>query len=428
MDRHEKQLEVCVSYFRERPVYQKLFEKFYEKYKSLGRLGGKVVLTGLREQDRQHLGGFLQKNFSGQKSVTVSFESMEKALKKSRFSELSWEEILEDYLGEALISRKEREKLEETKRRQFFQDVLDRVEASPGKRWLEQTLQERGEGFVFLMQQYGEQPGKLRELLLTFIKSIDALPESPELLAVFSARTTGNPHFFDEGMPGERLLIAFLNSRSCGKEMVFSGMSAAERKNRILYEAGILKDNLSNDTLVYGIHARKKDGTLHRGIEGFFEEKEPVKLTLLTLGNLSKIWGQDGASVYVVENPAVFSELMQKYPDRTLVCGNGQPRLATFVLLDRLAENRILYYAGDFDPEGLLIAQRLKERYKDRLVLWNYETDFYEKYISSVRLEEARLKKLEKVVIPELLDIKRSMLIKKCAAYQETMIEQYLNR
>lgn len=37
----------------------------------------------------------------------------------------------------------------------------------------------------------------------------------------------------------------------------------------------------------------------------------------------------------------------------------------------------MLYYSGDYDPEGLGIAQRLKDRYKDRLILWEYKPEYY---------------------------------------------------
>ena len=95
-------------------------------------------------------------------------------------------------------------------------------------------------------------------------------------------------------------------------------------------------------------------------------------------------------------------------------------------MLDRLAQNGILYYAGDFDPEGLLIAQRLKERYKERLVLWKYEEAIYETCCSSVLLDETRLRKLENITIPQLQAIKERMRTEKRAAYQEAMIENYL--
>ena len=129
--------------------------------------------------------------------------------------------------------------------------------------------------------------------------------------------------------------------------------------------------------------------------------------------------------MYVVENPAVFSVLSPKYPENTFICGNGQVNLAVLVLMDELAEHHSFYYAGDFDPEGLLIAQRLKLRYKDRLSLWNYRKDLYEKYHSKVELSSERLKKLENIKAEELQEIKEILKRKKQAAYQETMLEEF---
>lgn len=130
--------------------------------------------------------------------------------------------------------------------------------------------------------------------------------------------------------------------------------------------------------------------------------------------------------MYVVENPAVFSVLFQKCPENTFICGNGQVNLAVLVLMDKLAAHHSFYYAGDFDPEGLLIAQRLKLRYKDRLSLWNYRKDLYEKYHSTVELSSERLKKLENIKAEELQEIKEILKRKKQAAYQETMLEEFL--
>ena len=101
----------------------------------------------------------------------------------------------------------------------------------------------------------------------------------------------------------------------------------------------------------------------------------------------------------------------------------GQPRLATLLLLDFLKEKHSFYYHGDFDPEGLLIAQRLKERYGERLRLWNYRADWYERYLSDVNLSEVRMRKLEKVYLPELLEVKMQMQKRKRAAYQEAMLD-----
>lgn len=273
---------------------------------------------------------------------------------------------------------------------------------------------------------------------------------SHELLAVFAAETTGDPHFFDAGKLGEQLLAAFLNSRfweslvpglndgkslciqSLGKtedneepgrmrntvdngesgrmgdtedngepgrmedtedigepgrmedmedneepgrmeDTVDSGESGkmedfrAEEKAALFYRAGLLKDELSNHVLVYGISGAEKDGRPHKGILGYLEQREPLHLSLLTLGKLARVSPQTGKRVYIVENPAVFAVLAKAWPDAAIVCGNGQTRLATLVLLDLFGSDTEFWYAGDYDPEGLLIAQRLKERYRERL-------------------------------------------------------------
>ncbi len=188
----------------------------------------------------------------------------------------------------------------------------------------------------------------------------------------------------------------------------------------------LLKDDLSNETLAYGLHAWKQDGCIHEGIEGFLKEKEPVRLTLRTLGELSNVTAQQW-EIYVVENPSVFSVLTSRNPACAAVCINGQPRLASFLLLDFLKETHQFLYAGDFDPEGLLIAQRLKERYEDSLHLWKYEAEWYKRYLSGVRLSGSRIKKLDHVYRPELLEIKKWMQKEQKAAYQEAMIEIYLD-
>ena len=58
------------------------------------------------------------------------------------------------------------------------------------------------------------------------------------------------------------------------------------------------QDPGSNDVLTYGLHPWKENGEPHPGIEGFFRCKEPLKLTLKTLGGLGKITGEQ--KIYMV--------------------------------------------------------------------------------------------------------------------------------
>lgn len=426
MDKTEKNklLEECMLYFKARPVYKKLFLKMRDKYAGLGRFGGTVLLTSLSREEKNQLGGFFQKDYTINKTITISADLMERCLSSSKFAGLTWELILETYFGEPLQVKREIELAESKRREDYFAEILERISDESGREWLHCVLAEKKEGYLLIMQLYKENPEELRNVLSYVTAGIAKLKvfqekKQKELLPVFSANITGNPHYFDEGKTGEKLLFHYLKERNFVLKQ--EGLSKVEYKNRIYYEAGILKDEVSNDALAYGIHGWRMEGGLHKGIEGFFESQEPVKLTLQTIGRLEKICGQS-QQVYVVENPAVFSVLIREHPEWTVICGNGQLRLAVLVLMDKFMGDTVFWYAGDFDPEGLLIAQKLKLRYGNRLNLWKYEANLYETYLSEVELSDRRIKKLEQVYIQELQEIKEVMCKKRRAAYQESMI------
>lgn len=426
----EHLLEECIAYFRGRQVYERLFEAVWEKYRSLGHLGGSVTLTGLTEEDAGQLGGFLQKNYAGKRIVTISASALTHALADSRFAALTWEEILQAYFGRPLVSKSRQKQQELSKKEAFFGEILEATKEHPGKEWLRECLRTQDEGRVLLMKNYRENP---RGLGCVLRKVLDAIPKLPflqgegqpkELVAVFAARTTMDPHFFDAGTLGEQLLMAFLRYEL--PEAAAHGSQSAEEKAALLYRAGLLKDALSNDVMVYGIRALTLDGRCHEGIEGFTARHEPMKLTLMTLGNLKKVLTSGCKIVYIVENPAVFFTLIGAWQDEVIVCGNGQMRLAALVLLDLFDCETHFFYAGDFDPEGLVIAQRLHQRYEGRVHMWNYRRSYYDRYKSDVKLSEKRLKKLGKIELPELAEIREALLSDRRAAYQEAMLSEYL--
>lgn len=463
-NRADSMMDECIAYFKAHSVYEKLFSGFRSKYESLGHFGGTVILSGLSQEETEDLFGFLNTDYGGRKKISISAKQMEKALAGSRFSQWTWEEILTAYFGEPLSVRKEvRQKAEEQKQNWFqgvYQEVRSRWKPDISD-WFLHLYRDKTEGYPLVLQRYQEEVSgnssctRLKENLFTIFQSMEQLPlAEPELFNVFAARMTGNPHYFDSGSDGERLIFAYLRYQ----ENKPSGLSDAaeekvkisvetgeeselERKTRLFYQAGLLRDEFSNDVLVYGIHGILPDGKIHMGIEGFWQEKEPMRLTLHTVGKLkmavpvgmetalvgaseNPVW-ETSKKVYVVENPAVFSHLIKNFPDITVICGNGQIRLAAMYLMDRFPESVSFYYAGDFDPEGLQIAQRLKRRYKDRFHFWNYDVSFYHENLSDVLLSEPRLKKLETVTLEELQPLCAAMRKRKKAAYQECMMEQY---
>jgi len=93
-------LEECMLYFKARPVYKKLFLKMRDKYAGLGHFGGTAMLTSLSREEKSQLGGFFQRDYTSNKTITISADLMKKCLESSKFAGLTWELILETYFGE----------------------------------------------------------------------------------------------------------------------------------------------------------------------------------------------------------------------------------------------------------------------------------------------------------------------------------------
>ena len=425
------EINEAVEYFKKKPVYEKLFNEFKKKYESHGKIGGIAVLTGLSTGDKEDISGFLMKDFTSEEEVRVSAKLFEKALLKSRFSSLTTLDILTHYFGIKLRTNKEKSEENEGKRAEYLAELTGYTDKAYIKEWLTGVFCTGADGAVVIARSYNADKNELKIILQKLIKAIPMLPyfqggKKKELLAVFAAQAAGNPHFFDDNTLAGNLLTAFL--RDYFRFGYEDDLSEAENRSNVLFKAGLIKDTLSNDVIAYGIRGRCVDGSLHQGMEGFLHQKEPVKLSLLTLANLEETFTNSAdRRIYIVENPAVFSILTSRFPEKAFICSYGQIRRAVFMLLDLFNKNTVFSYAGDFDPEGLLIAERLKKRYGDRLIFWKYEPDIYLKYMSEEKLTKQRIKKLDGVRDAALLKIAELMREEGRAAYQESMLEEYVN-
>ena len=144
----------------------------------------------------------------------------------------------------------------------------------------------------------------------------------------------------------------------------------------------------------------------HDGLSGFYKYNEPVFLTLYNLINFKCIDEENPyKTVIILENPAVFMGIAQKckVKDFPLICTYGQVKLAGIMLIDLLINAGYkIYYSGDLDPEGIQIADRLKQRYKEKLNFIGFDKETYYNNISTVSLSDSRLKKLLGIKSEEL--------------------------
>lgn len=427
--------EECAGYFREFPVFDKLLKGFREKYVSYGSFSGSVVLRGLKEEDREALEGFFQKSFHGQKSVTISAARFKKALADSRFSQTEPKDILESYFQEEMTGRRELREKEKKDWEQILHEEMDSCGTIRGKEWIEELKETRGEGRNYLWKRYqesGKDTEELRRILRLGVKILDNLPYRKgqvEYLAVFAAMLTGNPHAFDDGTKDGQLLSLVIGwetgRRQEGEEREV--LFPALKKQRKYLSVGILRDDISNSVMLCGVRAWRKDGILHEGMAGFFKEGEMLQVPLAALARWERVTCPEN-ELYIVENPSVYAMLCRKWRgSRACMCMNGQPRLSAVLLLDLLRESRVkIYYAGDFDPEGLLIAQKVKQYYKGEFSFWHMSARDYQDAGSGEEISARRLKILERIQDKELLETAREIQKRKKAGYQENIWVRYL--
>ena len=422
----EKIKKECLTYFHQSPVWKKVLKGFRDKYSSYGRFGGKVVLKNLKVQDIEELEGFFGKSFHGQKSVTVSAEKFRQALKASCYKDIPPECLLENFFGGPLLGKQEQKLLREQEKEKIWQKFLEDYEGTVIKSAAEllrnivkdsdsQELAEWDRALRLGAEMYNHLPYRQSDKLY---------------LAVFAAMLTGNPHAFDNGTAAGNFLYQIIQMDLEIREIKIesSEIFLAYKRQKSYLMAGIMLDDISNYAMLYQVQAVKKDGNLHKGMEGFASEQHIVQVPLAVIAEWESLHcPQD--EIYIVENPSVFAVLCGKEKTRNArrayMCMNGQPRLAGLMVLDLFEKSGIrVYYAGDLDPEGILIAQKLSQYYKGEFHYWHMETVDYEKCRSAEVISPKRMKILERITEERLKPVVEKIEEYGIAGYQEMLVEE----
>lgn len=425
MDREYENIKKdCLEYFHQSPIWTKVLKRFWEKYSSYGRFGGKVILKNLKTQDIEELEGFFGKSFHGQKSVSVSAEKFRQALESSRYKDITPECLMESFFGEPLLGKREGRFLREQEK--------DTIWKTFRKSYAGMPIETAAEALKNIVKDSENQElAEWNRLLRLGAEIYNHLPyrQSKKMyLAVFAAMMTGNPHAFDNGTAEGNFLyqIIQMDLRIRGITIETSEIFPAYKRQKSYMMAGIMLDDISNYAMLYRVQAVKKDGNLHKGMEGFTKEQHIVQVPLAVITE----WGSlhcPQNEIYIVENPSVFAVLCGKEgadnTERAYMCMNGQPRLAGLMVLDLLAKSGTrIYYAGDLDPEGILIAQKLSQYYKGEFYYWHMEAADYEKCKSEEAISPKRMKILERITDERLKPVVKMIGEYGTAGYQEMLI------
>lgn len=416
----------CAKYFKNLKESNRCFRELRRKWRSYGKAAGQITMKETSQEERRMIGGIVGKAFYDE-TVRFSFQEFEQGLQKTRFAPVEMKDVLEEYFGEALCTNQGKRVEAQLAKGEFFKEILNNNRKSNAYTWIRDMEVRKKFGYQLLIREYGRDRGQALELAgnvgEALVRVENAKAAGTEIpLAVFAADITGNPHYFDRGTTAGQLLIhgiCYLENTS------FPGN--AHQWRGLLLSVGIVPDNVSSMVHAFGLRIKTTEGW-HPAYEAFCARKEPC---VITMENLREVTGVQAAGnrVYVVENEMVFSYLLDKGKGKnfTLLCTSGQLRAAALDLvpfiLDSGAEIR---YSGDMDPDGLGIADRLWQKYGDRIQIWRMAPDDYAKSLSGESIGETGMAKLENIRNPLLQKTAACIMEKRMAAYQENLLEDLL--
>ena len=407
-------------------IYKKIFLEVYSKYKKYGKITGSFTLKAATTEERQILFNFDSKALTEGKAKIKC--STVRDLFNRKLKEYSFEELLVKVVGKELKTNKEVKDEEKEQEEKFYNDILKASDDGVGKQWFIEILDKKKYGYNIIVRKYKSEIRNLKELkrkIILIINSLNKLPylnNEYENIAVFSAVNTKDSHFFDSDKFTGRLFIKaiwFILNKDDPKDI--------NEINELYYEVGILKDEISNHTTIYGLNAFNRDNSEVKAVNSFNLWKEPLQISISNLLKIDYLEAINN-TVFIFENPAVFHKILKVNGDNiSLICTSGQLNLSSYILLNKIRNLKNIYYAGDFDPEGLMIAYKIKKRYKDKVKFLNYTRESYINTMSNNIIEEKSMSQLNKINCSELDEVINELRINKRAAYQELLIDEYLD-
>lgn len=420
----------CASYFKGQAAYQRCFLELRKKWKSYGKVAGRITLRETTEEERRAIGGIVGKVFY-EKDIRFSFAEFEQGLQKTRFSPVEMRKVLEEYFGETLSTNQGEKQEEQKHKKAFLEGLCVYFQKEPAGAaalfWLNELISAKKNGYQLLMREYAKDPKQAEMLAKNVGNALVRLAwengEKEYPLAVFAAEISGNPHYFDRGTAAGALLVHALCC--CQKKEL---PESAHQWRELLIGVGLVPDNVSSMVHVYGLRLRTKDGW-HPAYDAFCRFREPYVITMENLRGITGVHAQ-GDRVYIVENEMVFSSLLEhaKAEKLTLLCTSGQLRTAALELIPFLLDSGAdIFYSGDIDPDGIGIADRLWQKFGNRIHIWRMSPADYAKGLSNEDIGDIGMSKLENIKNPVLKETAGQLKKKRKAGYQENLLEDLQN-
>ena len=402
------------KYFKETPGFDRFIMRLYEKYRSLSKFSGTVKLEHLTKQEAISLSRLFGTTYQEKETVSLSIKKFISIMENSKYDDFDIQILVQEYLNVSLVTKKEEKRMSKNEEMEFYQEIIENDD-SLGSSWLKKVIEEKKSTYFLLQKRYHKNKSLLKKELTNMICLLNHLPKEDVLLPIYASTYTKDPHYLD--LDGSHSNL-FLSSLSYLANIDY--LKTREEKIKLMAQFHITIDMISNYAITYQLLSDKEY------MNGFIKNRESLLLNIQNIITMEYL-DTKRKKVFVFENPSILTEILSKKMDISVIISGGFPNTSVYLLIDKLIESgNKVYYNGDFDPEGLLIAQKLKEKYQDKLELFCYSSKDYDSCISNKGISSSRLKKLSNVDRKELLEIKELLLNTKQSAYQEKNKERII--
>ena len=295
--------DAFAQYLLQDTGFRRVTDLWIRQYQKLQHFGGTICIKDPEDDEREAIGGLLGKDYWGVRDISIPYSVWEKAIEDSRFAGSDFLRVLEIYKGESILTNKEQKEIKAQKEQQDMRSLSKRYACTKAGEWLNWMQETNHKSYGNIRQLLNNNKWQTVCFILDAINQLPVWKQEIETMAVFASSVTQDPHFFDKGIENTLLfqgICYFLNVEE-------QDISLAE-KNKLYYEAGLLKDDLSNSCMIAHLNAEGRDGKVHEAWKGFFDRYEAWTVSLYNLQQIHNISDAIKA-VYIVENPSVFRSL-----------------------------------------------------------------------------------------------------------------------
>lgn len=423
MNDHEELLKYFQDdHFQE---FMKLWKKQVERN---GKISGKIDIP-LNDENRECISSFMGKNYHRQSHAIISASQLKRVIRESKFKDADMNVVIRLYFKEDILTRKDRKQLFQDQVDENLSVLLKTFKGTKAESWLSYSIQEKDKAYLMMCKEIKQHPTKFHTSCTYVMRALNQLPiwnGKKQLLALFASQIMGDPHGFD-ATSVER---TWLEYGICFFQSLTTRPTSLIERNLLLASVGLYLGDVNNYCMIAHINAFTNDQK-HPAWNAFYEQFEIWNVNMLNLANITAIDPHSCQSVYIIENPSVFQSLVQFSIAHNLssfgfVCTNGAVNSCGYLLLELIQTAHIqMYYSGDFDPEGLLIADRLIKRFPESLRLWRYDEASFFAAQSLIHPSKQRVSMLDNLENSQLKHmgtlIKESMIL----GYQENILHLY---